>query len=69
MIDIGKHYYPYVPVVHFLKDKFETKKKIENINFPLLVMHGKLDKIVPFAMGKRIFDLGNQPKFIFFSQL
>jgi len=66
MIDVGKHYYPYVPVKLILKDKFETKKKIENINFPLLVMHGKLDKIVPFAMGKRIFDLGNQPKFYFF---
>jgi len=66
MIDVGRHYYPYVPVRLILKDKFETKKKIKNINFPLLVMHGKLDKIVPFVMGKRIFDLANQPKFYFF---
>jgi len=66
MIDVGRHYYPYVPVRLILKDKFETKKKIKNINFPLLVMHGKLDKIVPFTMGKIIFDLANQPKFYFF---
>ena len=66
MIDVGRHYYPYVPVKLILKDKFETEKKIKNINFPLLVMHGKLDKIVPFTMGKIIFDLANQPKFYFF---
>ena len=66
MIDVGRHYYPYVPVKLILKDKFETEKKIKNINFPLLVMHGKLDQVVPFVMGKRIFDLGNRPKFYFF---
>ena len=32
MIDIGRLYFPYVPVKLILKDKFETKKKIKNIN-------------------------------------
>jgi len=29
-------------------------------------MHGKEDKIVPFYMGKKIYDLANQPKFNYF---
>ena len=30
-------------------------------------MHGKVDKIVPYAMGKKMYELANQPKF-FYSQ-
>ena len=66
MIDIGKKYYPFFPVKLLLKDKYVSKNKIKNINSPVLVMHGKKDKIVPFYMGKKIYDLANQPKFNYF---
>ena len=66
MIDIGKKYYPIFPVKLLLKDKYVSKNKIKNINSPVLVMHGKKDKIVPFYMGKKIYDLANQPKFKYF---
>ena len=49
-----------------MKDKYVSKNKIKNINSPVLVMHGKKDKIVPFYMGKKIYDLANQPKFNYF---
>ena len=66
MIDIGKKYYPFFPVKFLLKDKYESVKKIKNLKSSLLVMHGKKDKIVPFYMGKKIYDLANQPKFNYF---
>ena len=66
MIDIGKKYYPIFPVKLLLKDKYLSKNKIKNINSPVLVMHVKKDKIVPFYMGKKIYDLANQPKFNYF---
>ena len=68
MIEMGKIYYPYLPVRLLLKDKFESKKKIKDINFPILVMHGIQDKIVPFYMGKKIYELANQPKYNYFSE-
>ena len=67
MIDIGKKHYPIFPVKLLLKDKYVSKNKIKNIISPVLVMHGKKDKIVPFYMGKKIYDLANQPKFNYFS--
>ena len=67
MVNMGKKYYPFFPVSFLLKDKFESYKKITNISVPLLIMHGKVDKIVPFEMGKKIFELSNEPKF-FYSQ-
>ena len=66
MIDIGQKHYPFFPVKLLLKDKYVSKNKIKNIKSPVLVMHGKEDKIVPFYMGKKIYDLANQPKFKYF---
>jgi len=68
MIAAGKNKYPFLPIKLLLKDKYESNKKIKNIISPILVMHGKVDKIVPFHMGKEIYDLANKPKFYYFSE-
>ena len=66
MVDLGKIYYPYLPVRLLLRDKFETYKKISEVQSPILILHGKLDTIVPFYMGKKIYDLSNPPKYFYF---
>jgi len=66
MVDAGKFYYFYLPVSLLLKDRYETIKKLKNIKIPILVMHGKKDKIVPFHMGKKVFEEANEPKFSYF---
>ena len=63
MVNMGKKYYPFFPVNLLLKDKFESYKKINNIFVPVLIMHGKVDKIVPYDMGKKMDELANEPKF------
>ena len=62
MIKAAKIYYPYLPVKLLLKDKYESEKKIKNIKTPILIMHGKKDDIVPFYMGKKLFEIANKPK-------
>ena len=66
MVNVGKKYYPLFPVRFLLKDKFESFKKIKKISIPVLVIHGKVDKIIPFAMGKKMYELANEPKFFYF---
>ena len=68
MVDAAKIFYPYIPVKFLLKDKFENKKKIKNIDLPILVMHGEADQIVPFSMGKKMFELANEPKYSYFTK-
>jgi len=68
MIDAGKDKYPFLPIKLLLKDKYESNKKMKNINSPILVMHGKVDNLVPFHMGKKIFELANEPKYSYFSE-
>jgi len=69
MIDMAKKYYPYLPVKFLLKDKYESKNKIKNLKSPILVLHGRKDKIVPFYMGEKIFEMANNPKFKYFTDL
>tara|TARA_Y100000590_G_scaffold339988_1_gene387667 strand:- start:13 stop:828 length:816 start_codon:yes stop_codon:yes gene_type:complete len=67
MVNMGKKYYPFFPVKFLLKDKFESDKKINKINIPILIIHGKVDKIVPYKMGQKMYELANEPKY-FYSQ-
>ena len=68
MIDAAKTFYPYIPVNLLLKDKFENYKKVKNINSPILVMHGEKDQLVPFSMGKKIYEIANEPKYSYFTK-
>ena len=51
MVDMGQKIYPIFPVKFLLKDKYESKNKIKNIKSPILVLHGRKDKIVPFYLS------------------
>ena len=66
MVAAGKSKYPIFPIGLLLKDKYESDKKIKNISSPILIMHGEADTIVPFWMGKKMYELANEPKYYYF---
>jgi len=66
--DAAKIYYPYLPIDLLIKDRYDSLKKIKNINTPILVMHGKKDDVVPFTMGMELFEKANKPKFSYFPE-
>ena len=68
MVEAAKNFYPYIPVGLLLKDKYKNSLKIKNINIPVLVMHGESDQIVPYWMGKKIYEMANQPKYSYFTK-
>lgn len=51
----------YLPLLPF--DKFRNIAKIKNVRCPVLVIHGKADRIVPFWHGEKLFAAANEPKF------
>ena len=63
----AKIYYPYLPVKLLLKDRYDSISKIKMISIPILIMHGKKDDVVPFAMGKELFEKANSPKHSYFT--
>lgn len=52
-----------VPVVGPLFVRgFNARRKIANVNVPVLIIHGDDDRLVPYAMGRALFEAANQPK-------
>ena len=64
----AKIYYPYLPIKLLLKDRFDSVNKIKLIKLPILILHGKKDDIVPFFMGKELFEKANSPKYSYFTE-
>jgi fermentation-respiration switch protein FrsA (DUF1100 family) len=67
MENTAKIYYPYLPVGLLLKDRYDSISKIKMIKIPILIMHGERDDIVPFFMGKELFEAANSPKNSYFT--
>ena len=57
--------YGFGPFAAIAGDAFNTIEKIQHIQCPLLVVHGTDDRIIPFAMGKAVYDRATvQKRFI-----
>ncbi len=41
---------------------FNTAQHIQQVNYPVLVLHSPDDEIMPFHLGKKVYELANQPK-------
>ncbi len=53
--DMARRVFPFLPSV-FLRYHFNTLEKVRRIRRPLLVIHSRNDEVVPFSMGRRVFD-------------
>ena len=63
----AKIYYPYLPVKYLLKDRYDSISKINMVKSPIMIMHGEKDDVVPFSMGKKLFEKANSPKHSYFT--
>ncbi len=61
---VAELHYWYIPVRLLMKDQFRTDERIGKVTAPVLILHGVHDRIVPYAMGERLFDLTKAPKHI-----
>ena len=60
--EMGRMMFPYFPIGLLLRYEFNSIQKIGQINCPLLVTHSPSDDLVPFAMGRRLYDRAVDPK-------
>ncbi|MFQ5630232.1 MAG: alpha/beta hydrolase, partial [bacterium] len=60
--DMAKEMFKVLPLWWFTTIKMDSESKIRNVNMPILMLHGKNDSIVPFHLGKKLFEVAPQPK-------
>ncbi len=60
--DVAAGTYFFVPVRLLMLDRFDSFALIRKITMPVLILHGEKDRVVPFALGKALYDAAPPPK-------
>lgn len=53
-VDVGALRFPFLPVRLAMKDRYETIRHIRGVKAPVLVLHGRLDPVIPVEMGREV---------------
>lgn len=61
-VDVAAGSMPIVPVRLLMKDQFRSDLKIAQVTAPILILHGARDRVVPIALGEKLYALANEPK-------
>lgn len=59
--DIGKRIFPFIPGLLY-KTKYDSLSKVLDVSCPILVFHSHGDEVVPYDLGKRLFEAAPEPK-------
>jgi fermentation-respiration switch protein FrsA (DUF1100 family) len=62
---MGRLVFPFLPVRWMVRYRYDNLAKIGEVGCPVLVMHSPQDEIIPFEMGRRLFDAAKEPKTFF----
>lgn len=61
LVETAAYHFPWLPVRWIMRNEFRSLDRIQNYRGPLLQVHGTADRVVPFEMGKRLFDAAPSP--------
>lgn len=62
MVSAGQHHYPYLPVSWLLLDRYKSDEIIGRVRCPILFLHGERDQIVPYELGRALYERAREPK-------
>lgn len=60
--DIGRKFYPYLPVRWFARFNYSTVDYIKNVHCPVLLIYSRTDELIPFEFGLEIYEVAKEPK-------
>lgn len=60
--EMARAIFPSLPIAWLLRTRYDTMQKVRLVKTPILVLHGDRDATVPFAQGKKVFEVASQPK-------
>jgi len=61
-VDIGKKFYPYMPVRWFARFSYRTIDYIKDVGCPVMLIYSRNDEVVPFEFGLELYEAANEPK-------
>lgn len=62
VVEMGRLVFPFLPVDWLVRCRYDNLAKISRLKVPLLVLHSEEDDIIPFDMGRRLYEAAQEPK-------
>ncbi len=60
--DIARVHYAWLPVRLLLRLRFDSASRIDRVSAPVLIIHSANDEVIPYDMGRDLYDLSLGPK-------
>lgn len=60
--DVGRAVFPFLPTKLIMSTRYDSLSRIKGIHAPVLSLHSPADEIIPYRLGKRLFESANEPK-------
>jgi len=64
-VAMAKVFFPFLPGRLIIRDRFDSLSKIGQIRVPLVVLHSPDDEMIPYRMGKDLFDASRSDEKVF----
>lgn len=61
-VDIGRKFYPYMPVRLFARFGYRTIDYVRDVDCPVMIIHSRDDQIIDFKFGLQLYEAANEPK-------
>ena len=62
MADVAAHHYRFLPAGRLLWDRYDSLSCIGALTCPIAIVAGDRDRVVPYALSRRLFDAIQAPK-------
>ncbi|MDP2156978.1 MAG: alpha/beta hydrolase [Nitrospirota bacterium] len=60
--DLGRKYYPHMPVSLITRFHYATIDKVSSLALPKLFIHSPSDEVIPYEQGLRLYEKAAEPK-------
>jgi len=62
LISLPKYWFKYAPYDLLLKYHFNSQKYIKEVSSKITIFHGTKDRVIPFKLGRKLFDVAPKNK-------
>lgn len=60
--DMAHFMFPMLPTRWLCSSRYDTAELLPRLRCPVLISHGQPDRTVPYAHGRRLYEIANRPK-------
>lgn len=62
MSDVAHERFPFLPVGLLLRERYDSEAIVKKLSIPLMIIHSTSDEVIPFHLGRKLYNAANEPK-------